>query len=68
MTLFNVPGKQKTGKHNIISIRSYRNYSKESLLERLKKDLPDYSTFNCMDAAYIGLTTDYKTLVMKLHR
>ena len=37
-------------------------YSKESLLERLsKKDLPDYSTFNCIDEAY-------KTLLIKLQR
>ena len=27
----------KTGKHNTISTRSYRKYSKESLLERLRK-------------------------------
>ena len=54
----------KTGKHNTISIRSYRKYSKESLLERLrKKDLPDYSTFNCVDAAYIDLTTALQEIV-----
>ena len=27
----------KTGKHDTISVRSYRKYSKESLLERLRK-------------------------------
>ena len=48
----------KTGKHNTVSITSYRKYSKELLLERLrKKDLPDYSTFNCIGAAYTDLTT-----------
>ena len=48
----------KTGKHNTISIRSYRKYFKESLLESLmKKNLPHYSTFNCIDAAYTDLTT-----------
>ena len=32
-------------------------YSKESLLQRLsKKDLPDYSTLNCIDEAYTVLT------------
>ena len=57
----------KTGKHNTISIRSYRKYSKESLLERLrKKDLPDYSTFNCIDAAYIDLTTTLQEIVNKI--
>ena len=57
----------KTGKHNTISIRSYRKYSKESLLERLrKKDLPDYSTFNCIDAAYIDLTTTLQEIVNEI--
>ena len=43
----------KIGKHSTIAIRSYTKSSKESLLERLrKKDLPDYSTFNCIDAVY----------------
>ena len=42
----------KTVKHNAISIRSYRKYSKESLRGRLrKKDLPDFSNFHCIDAA-----------------
>ena len=35
----------KTWKHNTISVRSYRKYSKESHVGRFrKKDLPDYST------------------------
>ena len=59
----------KTGKHSTIAIRSYTKSSKESLLERLrKKDLPDYSTFNCIDAVYTDLTTDLRALLMKLHR
>ena len=46
----------KIGKHNTVSIRSCRRYSKESLLERLrKKDLPEYFTFNCHDEAYTDL-------------
>ena len=54
----------KTGKHNTISIRYYRKYSKESLLERLrKKDLSDYSTFNCTDAAKTDLTTAVQDIV-----
>ena len=54
----------KTGKRNTISVRSYRKYSKEPLLERLgKKDLPDYSTFNCIDAAYTDLATALQDIV-----
>ena len=57
----------KTGKRNSISIRSYRKYSKEPLLERLrKKDLPDYSTFNCIDAAYTDLTTALQDIVNEI--
>ena len=48
----------KTGNHTTISITYYRKYSKELLQERLrKKDLPDYSAFNCIGAAYTDLTT-----------
>ena len=54
----------KTGKHDTISVRSYRKYSKELLLERLrKKDLPNYSTFNCIDAAYIDWMTAVQEIV-----
>ena len=52
-----------------MSIRSYRKYYKQSLLEILrKKDLPDYSIFICIDAAYIDLTTEDKNMLMKLHQ
>ena len=57
----------KTGKHNTISIRSYRKYSKELLLERLtKKDLSDYSTFNCINAAYTDLATALQDIVNEI--
>ena len=57
----------KTGKHNTISIRSYRKYSKESVLERLrKKDLPDYSTFNCIGVTYTNLTTALQDIVNEI--
>ena len=57
----------KTRKHNTISIRPYRKYSKESLLERLrKKDLPDYSTFNFIDAAYTDMTTALQDIVHEI--
>ena len=57
----------KTGKHSTIPIRSYRKYSKESLLERLrKKDLPHYSMFNCIDAAYTDLTTALQDIVNEI--
>ena len=57
----------KTGKHNIISIRSYRKYSKDSLQERLKKkEFLDFSTFNCIDAAYIDLTTAIQEIVNEI--
>ena len=59
----------KTGKYNTISIRSYRTYSKESLLNRLrKKDLPDYSTFNCIDEADTDLTAALQDIASELHR
>ena len=54
----------KAGKYSTSSIRSYRKYSKESLLERLrKKNFPDYSTFNCIDEAYTNLTTALQDIV-----
>ena len=57
----------KTVKHNTISIRSYRKYSKESLQGRLrKKDLPDFSNFNCIDAAYNDLTTTKQDIVYEI--
>ena len=53
MTLFIVPGK--------------RELLKQSLLERLrKKDFPDYSTFNCIDAAYIDLRTALQEIVNEI--
>ena len=57
----------KTRKYNTISIRYYRRYFKESLLERLRrKDLPDYLTFNCIDAAYTDLTTGLQDIVNEI--
>ena len=57
----------KIGKHNAIPIRSYSNYSKESLLEKLrKKDLPDYSPFNCTDAVCTDLTTAVQDAVYEI--
>ena len=54
-------------KHNTISIRSYRKYSKESLLGRLrKKDFPDFSNLNCIDAAYNDLTTAKQDIVYEI--
>ena len=71
MALFIVPGKQKTSKtrkHNTIPIRCYRRYFKESLLERSsrKNDLPDYSTFYCIDAAYTDLTTALQDIINEI--
>ena len=60
------PKKQKYQhrKHNTISITSYRKYSKELLLERLrKKNLLDYSTFNCIDGAYTDLMAALQDIV-----
>ena len=59
----------KRGKHNTISRRSYRKFSKESLLERLRKnDLPAYSNFNSIDAAYTDLTTAVQDIVNEIAR
>ena len=59
----------KAGKHNNISMRSYRKYSKESLLERLRKKI--FQTFPLS----IVLTPHtltwlllHKVLLMKLHQ
>ena len=50
-----------------MSIRSYRKYSKESLLKRLrKKVLPDYSTFNCINEAYTELTAALQDIVNEI--
>ena len=43
----------KPNKHNEMSIRSIKNYTKAKLLELLRKtDLPDYTTFTCLKKAY----------------
>ena len=40
----------KLNKHNDISIRSMKNYTKEKFLELLiKPDFPDYTTFTCLN-------------------
>ena len=43
----------KLNKHNDISIRSMKNYTKEKFLELLiKTDFPDYTTFTCLNKGY----------------
>ena len=43
----------KLNKHNDISIRSMKNYTKENFLQLLRKiDFPDYTTFTCLNKAY----------------
>ena len=43
----------KLNKHNDISIRSMKNYTKENFLELLRKiNLPGYTTFACLNKAY----------------
>ena len=43
----------KPNKHNDISVRSMKNYTKEKFLELLSKtDFPDYTTFTCLNKAY----------------
>ena len=44
---------EKHLRHNDISIRSMKNYTKGKFLELLRKtDLPDQTTFTCLDKAY----------------
>ena len=70
MTLYVEPGKKKvkTAKHNTKAIKPYKKYSKESLLERLrKKDFPDYSNSTCIiDTAYTDLTTALQGIVNEI--
>ena len=43
----------KPNKHNDISVRSVKNYTKEKFLELLREtDFPDYTTFTCLNKAY----------------
>ena len=43
----------KPNKHNDISVRSMKNYTKEKFLELLRKtDFPDYTTFTCLKKVY----------------
>ena len=42
----------KLNKHNEISIRSLKNYTKEKFLELIRKiDFPDYTTYTCLNNA-----------------
>ena len=54
--LVNCTGKISLLKRNIykkISIRSVENYTKEKLLELIRKtDFPDYATYTCLKKAY----------------
>ena len=57
----------RTGKHTTISVRSYKKYSKESLLKKLKElNLPDYSNFDCIGAAYNNLTAVLQDIVNEI--
>ena len=50
--------KIKTGQHNSIKIRSMKNYTKESFLEKLGDvEFPDYSNFDCVNEAYSNFIT-----------
>ena len=43
----------KLNKHNEISIRSMKSYTKEKFLELLRKiGFPDYATYTCLNKAY----------------
>ena len=43
----------KPNKHNDISVRSMKNYTKEKFLELLRKtNFPDYMTVTCLNKAY----------------
>ena len=45
----------KPYKHNDISVRSMKNYTKEKLFELLRKThFPDHTTFTCLNKAYQG--------------
>ena len=43
----------KPNKHNDISVRLMKNYTKENFLELLRKtDFPHYMTFTCLNKPY----------------
>ena len=59
MISFSVLGKQNVlnQKNNIISVRTYKNYSKKLLEERLTKmKIPSYLLFSCVHSAYNHLS------------
>ena len=59
MISFSVLGKQNVlnQKNNIISVRTYKNYFKKLLEERLTKmKIPSYLLFSCVDSAYNHLS------------
>ena len=46
----------KPNKHNGISVRSLKNYTKEKFLEVLKKtNFPDHTTFTCLNKAFFKI-------------
>ena len=59
--------KEKSGKHNSIKIRSMKKYSPELFLEELNKiSFPDYSTFQCVNAAYSDFISKLMSVIDKI--
>ena len=59
--------KIKTGQHNSIKIRSMKNYTKESFLEKLGDvEFPDYSNFDCVNEAYSNFITKLMDVIDKI--
>ena len=57
----------KTGRHNTITLRSMKNYSKELFLEKLREiQLPNYRNFECINEAYQSFLEKIMVVIDKI--
>ena len=57
----------KSNKHNDISVRSMKNYTKEKCLEVLGKSyFPDYKTFTCLNIVYQDFIFELSEVIVLL--
>ena len=57
----------KTGRHNSISLRSLKNYTKDIFLEKLREtEFPNYKNFACINDAYQNFLDKIMTVIDKV--
>ena len=57
----------KTGKHNTLSIRSMKNYTKELFIQKLSEvQFPNYTNFESVNDAYADLLNKFMSVIDKI--